>query len=848
MNRAWIGLALLSVSWLFGMGYYHAPNDLLWGFTILAGTGLLYGLALIRPTWRESLLAAMMLFPVAVVVPWPPRAVVLLLLTGLLLASAPIPRFWPARLGQACLSAGAILTAQAVALGIYTHVTSRSHELPQWLARVPLLAARLLGIDAAYNGTDIALNSMRRVHRLGATWEWLLDPATLSFAAGGIVLLCLHRRAGDRTDTGTQSSARAIPALLLCAALWLPFRAGLLSALCTHRVLRTPFEAPLLMMDLFWSPWLHLLLLSGAVLLAMRFIPLPASPLWPVPLSRPYWPRRMLFGATVVLGVFLLTFGLLRQPSGERQQGRIWVDEHRSTWEPTGRPYDTEWYGQESGYNYACLYDYCSRYYAMARLEKSIGPDTLRDCDVLIVKIPTARYEPNEIACIERFVESGGSLLLIGEHTNVFKSGAYLNDIAQRFGFRFRYDGIFGIDTKFNECYRPPLVPHPIVQKVPALDFAVSCSIDPGRSRGHAAIRATGLRSLPADYHVSNFYPQPEDRPEARYGAFIQLWTTHHGGRVAAFTDSTIFSNFSAFEPGKAELMLGMLEWLNHRQPHWTINPILIVLGVLLILAGLMSIREWPGAPLILLCAALFGATGAGAAVRIYHLHDLPAPKPTCPFTHVVIDQTACRPILPTSGFIAGEKTGFGIFERWILRLGYFTSRMQGDNVFAGDAIVFLYPNQEVSLGFRDALKDYVHSGGRVLIVDSPANIGSTASSLLHPFGMSIVREPLPAGPLMAPAGWPAGIMVDTAGAITGGTALIRLHDEPVAATVEQGKGCVTCVSFGSRFCDLNMGGTGDAVPDVPLRNVYETQFQLLRWVVGPPRTGTMPTPPSGTP
>ena len=85
-------------------------------------------------------------------------------------------------------------------------------------------------------------------------------------------------------------------------------------------------------------------------------------------------------------------------------------------------------------------------------------------------------------------------------------------------------------------------------------------------SLGRAVIRSTGLRNLPADYHVSNFYPQVEDHAYSRYGAFVQLWATRRGaGRVAAFTDSTVFSNFSTFEPGKAELMLGMLEWLNHR-------------------------------------------------------------------------------------------------------------------------------------------------------------------------------------------------------------------------------------------------------------------------------------------
>jgi hypothetical protein len=840
MRRAWIGLALLSASWLFGLGYYHAANYLVWGLALVAGTGLLYGVTVIRPTRRESMIAAVMLFPVALVIPWPWRAAALLIMAGLLLATAPIPRLWPTRIGQACLATGTVLTAQAVLIWVYTSLTANSHELPGWLAQVPYAMARLLGIDATCDGTSVAMNSIRRVHRVGATWEWLLDPVTLSFLVGGMVLLCLHRRAGDRTDAGARSSARAIPALLICTTLWLPFRAALLAAIFMHRALRTPYDDPLVLMDMFWSPWVHLLLLIGVVLLTARFAPLPASPIYPTPLSRPYWPRRVFFGGAMLLGVFLMTFGLFREPSGQRKQGRIWVDEHHSTWEPTGRPYDAEWYGQESGYNYACIYDYCSRYYEMGRLDKAIEPNTLQACDVLIVKIPTARYDPNEIACIERFVESGGGLLLIGEHTDVFKSGTYLNDIAQRFGFRFRYDCVFGIDTKFNELYAPPMVCHPIVQRVPSMDFAVSCSIDPGRSRGRAAIRATGLWSLPADYHVSNFYPQVEDRPEARYGAFIQLWATHRqAGRIAAFTDSTIFSNFSTFEPGKAELMLGMLEWLNHRQPDWTVNPVLIVLGIALVLVGLISVRQWPGAPFVLLCAAMLGATWAGAAVRTSHLRGLPAPKPVRPFTHVVVDQSVCRPVLPISGFISGEKTGFGIFERWILRLGYFTSRARGEDIFAGDAVVFFYPNQEVPLEFHGELSRYVASGGKVLIVDSPANTGSTANSLLHPFGMTVAGDPLPAGPLGTPSGWPAGVQVDTAAEIRGGTPLIRLDGKPVAATIDQGKGSVTCVSFGSRFCDFSMGVTGDVIPDATLRNVYELQFRLLKSILGPAASGS---------
>ena len=70
------------------------------------------------------------------------------------------------------------------------------------------------------------------------------------------------------------------------------------------------------------------------------------------------------------------------------------------------------------------------------------------------------------------------------------------------------------------------------------------------------------------EYHYDNFHPIPQHCPEMRYGAFIQVWAARHGqGRVIAFADSTVFSNFCVCQPGKAEMMLGMVEWLNHGNP-----------------------------------------------------------------------------------------------------------------------------------------------------------------------------------------------------------------------------------------------------------------------------------------
>jgi hypothetical protein len=843
LKRAWIGLALLSSSWLFGLSYYHGAQWLAWALLILAGVALLIGVDIRRPIAAESTAAAVLLLPAVFLAPWPYRMGLLLVFAGLVLGILPIPRRWPGILASSFILGGIILIVQSLGILSYQYVTARSHELPWPWPSLLYAVTRLLGIRAGLNGTNLAMYTPRNTHSLGATWELLLDPFTLAFILGGIVMLCFWQSTSPSSSVPARQTIKAgkqistlrkrLAAFVILIVAWLPVRTAILISIFMHRALRTEYDAELVLINQFWNPWFLMVFLLGPILLSLRFIHTPFSG-QRVLVLQPSVKNNKSLGAIVLIiaASSMLIMGMLLDVPGRRKEGRIWVDEYHSTWEPTDKPFDTEWYGHDSGYNFYCIYDYASHFYETNRLKTAIDDAALMDCDVLMVKVPTERYEQKEIAAIERFVERGGGLLLIGEHTNVFKTGTHINDIAKVFGFNFRYDCLFGMDTVFTQLYNPPLVPHPIVQEMPPLDFAVSCSISPGLSRGRAAIRSTGLKNLLADYHVSNFYPQVEDKAQMRYGAFVQLWTTRRGaGRVAAFTDSTIFSNFATFEPGKAELMLGMLEWLNHRNSPYPLLLFPIVLGLALLVFGLALCRKQNVSWLIVVCAGVFGFSVAVVTARTIHQHSMSLPKAVRPMVQVMIDRTVCKGPLSKSGFISGKKDGFGIFERWILRLGYFTSRRSGADALTGDLVVFADPNQTVTNSYREALVNYVQQGGKALILDSPANTGSTANSLLYPFGLTVSPNMQLRGQLKAPENWPV-IQIDSTCDIKGGQPIATVNNIPVIARVRHGKGIVTVVGFSSRFADAYMGITGDVVPDDSLRKVFDVQFAIFKDII----------------
>jgi hypothetical protein len=410
-----------------------------------------------------------------------------------------------------------------------------------------------------------------------------------------------------------------------------------------------------------------------------------------------------------------------------------------------------------------------------------------------------------------------------------------MNDMTRPMGFIFRDDLLFSNEASaYDQHFDPPWAPHPSLQYMPPMEFAVSCSIDPGYSHGRSVITSTGLWSMPPEYHNDNYHPIPQYCADMRYGAFVQVWAAWHGqGRALAYTDSTIFSSFCTFQPGHAEIMLGMIEWLNHANPLIDPRPWLILLGIAPLCAGIFFARRSSVAWLVLLAAGLCGWVLAAEAVAALHAWSMPMPKTIRPMTRVVIDRTTSDALLSKGAYTQGNGIGYGMLEQLIGRLGYYTIRQDGKDSFSGDALVVLCPDRPVDAAFREELERYVSGGGRLLVFDSPENENSTANSLLWPFGLSIERKQPWTGTLTLVDNWP-GIDISSANEIAGGRVVGKFAQRPVAAVAKYGKGMVLAVGFSSLFIDKNMGGEEQwmVVPDAAMRLRYETLYALVRLLV----------------
>jgi hypothetical protein len=154
--------------------------------------------------------------------------------------------------------------------------------------------------------------------------------------------------------------------------------------------------------------------------------------------------------------------------------------------------------------------------------------------------------------------------------------------------------------------------------------------------------------------------------------------------------------------------------------------------------------------------------------------------------------------------------------------------------------MVVICPSRPVSDEFRERLKQYVTDGGRLLVIDSPENVRSTANSVLWPFGISIHHDRAWKGQLGTNTQLPA-VDIARANEVAGGQPVARLAEWPVAAAARFGKGSVLAVAFGSLWNDKSMGEHAPKEawdlswmfePNAAVRARYDLLFGFLRSVL----------------
>jgi hypothetical protein len=836
----WLGLLFLSASWLFFIPQFTIPDAIMGTLFVILGV-----LCMVGGLWHtvpkhldtKYLLLLIPLILALIIVPYPYNLGLLVLIIGLLLSVV----FNRVNTAQAIpfgiALAGVILLLQTAVFPLYMIFVSHGHRV-DLLSPVISLTGNLFGLHTSTNNGILFIQTIQHTYPVTITWEKLGCYLWLNIFLGALLLFALLYR--------TQKILRNSFIFLLTSSIYIILRfIAILYGYLTATEL-----------SIFWDPLIMILSFLPFVLLLMKLLPLKVADTENIQVPSFGLTKRHL---VALLMMFLLVFSVVGafsfQDPGTIKKGRVLIDEYHSQWEDTTRPLDTEWYGLLSTYNYYSWAQWLSIYYDVTKnINDTLTTELLDHYDVLILKCPTESYSMQEIQSIKHFVNNGGGLYLIGDHTNVFGMNTFLNQISEQFGIRYKTDATYELGTGDLSIYQPDrLFSHPVIQHVTQFDFMTSCTLEPTSLLASATMEniiiGNRVTSEPGTYATENFFRESIASPDSEYGYLLQAAAIKYGGgRVVAFTDSTVFSSFAMFTDGYPSFTLGSIEYLNRTNSYAFLNIIFAGIAIFSLVALLALLRNEKKIKILwmFLFAGLLAFSTAAPLFSYLTNISYPLPNIQTDYTHVCFDQhhSSFNISVKPTGTLGNNKNNYGTFYVWIQRVGCVPSLEKNlkDSIAYGDIIVIINPIQSFTEPDIQMLTTYLENGGRVLLMDSITNIKSTANELIGTFGVwvttntndqrvyhnvSEIESNSSIGNISSPYLTVSG----------GKRILIAGNNETCASMMEfsnatTGKlGTLIVVVDSYTFSDAIMGGTFTE-PTERQRQIYETEFFLFRSIL----------------
>lgn len=219
-----------------------------------------------------------------------------------------------------------------------------------------------------------------------------------------------------------------------------------------------------------------------------------------------------------------------------------------------------------------------------------INRDILKDIKVFVVANINKSFSQNEKDIIWEYVENGGSILVMGDHTNVGGIQEPLNDLLEPANVRFRFDSSLPLDSKFKwiTCYQ--LFHHPITSKIDSLDeiqISVGASLDITSSSfpiivGRYALSDEGDRLNEEMAYLGDY----EYNPGEQLGDIVLVAGSYYGqGKVLVFGDTSTFQNSAT--PYSYPFIQGIFTWLNSERTE-TGELLQIGISILLLIAAFL--------------------------------------------------------------------------------------------------------------------------------------------------------------------------------------------------------------------------------------------------------------------
>lgn len=371
--------------------------------------------------------------------------------------------------------------------------------------------------------------------------------------------------------------------------------------------------------------------------------------------------------------------------------------------------------------------------------EEKVTPNILEETDVFVVINLDTQFSDEEQQMVWEYVSEGGSLLVLGDHTDLEGTMEPLNHLLEPVNIKFRFDSAFTATRWFN-AYE--LFPHPMTVSLDysndTLQHSTGASLDIAPPAS-PIINAKFAFSDKGNYANNNGYLGDYlYQPGEQFGDLaVVAGATYGNGKVVVFGDTSGFQNLPLYHSH---------EMMNRLFSYLTLPISFSVLkstGIVLLLGVVFAYLLIPSARTVLALPSLAVALGIGLFIGHFLL---PLSAPT-------------RANMGNIAYVDAGHINQYALKHWqedsingltlnLARNGYLpmVRRAPVDkSIFYADVYIVIAPNQSFTPRELELLKTYMSQGG-LLVLSVGWEEKAGAQSLLDLLAIDIA--PIPLGPV----------------------------------------------------------------------------------------------------
>jgi len=452
----------------------------------------------------------------------------------------------------------------------------------------------------------------------------------------------------------------------------------------------------------------------------------------------------------VMLSVFMAAFigislHFLVFDPGIKKQGRILFDiGHGDTSGPQWG-YSTD-IDKSADAGHGRLLDFLKAYgYRVETRSEPLTHDVLKKYDTLLLAMPSHAYTRLEINNIKKFVENGGGLMVVGDHTNVDDVMASLNPVLEKFNVGLKFDIVRvdkSIKANIQAAHCPMFQNINPVREVAignGASLSVSLPATPILRVGCGAFSDIGdVKTGPDQAYLGNGIL---DKGEAVGDHILAACGKYGKGRLIVFGDSSYFQNLALYR--NYNFAWQCFDWLNRINSAHRNVWLIFFASMLLLFAAV--IVYWQGIHVIgygIIPAMIIAQCIAFAINNHYPTIDYKklGQRVLFDFAHYPEHRTYWEDN-------DNYSTSLDSLVHQTLRVGLHPSlkdrgRLNAQELKGYDAMVVSSPNLPYSKQEVQDVQQWVHHGGGLLVLGG-VSTEAIINPLLEPFKIHLDDKPL---------------------------------------------------------------------------------------------------------